>query len=214
MPCWRGGIAPISLRQYRPSTPVHRRSEGQLASAGASDGAMATNEIHAAIGFSACGCTKISKAPMEQRWAVRRCPLRCQAVKATRAPSCDLEIGPLWGCSDLLNGLETKAPGASSQGAEFKMAIDDPAADDWCDLSWTEWHPFKADFVRASAPVASGIYRIRRAGLAKPLTYIGRPVEPNASGCWLWRTAPMHQVAGPSSAAYRGRSSSARLRYN
>jgi hypothetical protein len=54
------------------------------------------------------------------------------------------------------------------------MAVGDPAASDWCNLSWTKWQPFKADFVRASAALSSGIYRIRRAGLAKRLTYIGQ----------------------------------------
>jgi hypothetical protein len=59
-------------------------------------------------------------------------------------------------------------------GAEFKMALDDPAAGNWCNLSWTQWQQLEAGFVRASAPVTSGIYRIRRAGVAKRLTYIGQ----------------------------------------
>ena len=54
------------------------------------------------------------------------------------------------------------------------MAVDDPAASDWCNLSWTQWQPLEADFVRAFAPVSSGVYRIRRTGLAKRLTYIGQ----------------------------------------
>ena len=54
------------------------------------------------------------------------------------------------------------------------MAIDDPAASDWCNLSWTQWQPLEADFVRAFAPGSSGIYRIRRTGLANRLTYIGQ----------------------------------------
>jgi len=49
-----------------------------------------------------------------------------------------------------------------------------PQSGDWCHLSWTEWQPFKADFVRSSAPAFPGIYRIRRAGIAKRLTYIGQ----------------------------------------
>jgi hypothetical protein len=61
-----------------------------------------------------------------------------------------------------------------SAGAEFKMAIDDPAAADWCNLNWTQWQPLEAGFVRAFAPVSSGIYRIRRAGVANRLTYIGQ----------------------------------------
>jgi hypothetical protein len=54
------------------------------------------------------------------------------------------------------------------------MAIDDPAASDWCNLSWTQWQPLKAEFVRAFAPVSAGVYRARRAGVAKRLTYIGQ----------------------------------------
>jgi hypothetical protein len=54
------------------------------------------------------------------------------------------------------------------------MAIDDPAASDWCNLSWTQWQPLQADMVRAFAPVSTGVYRIRRAGVAKRLTYIGQ----------------------------------------
>jgi len=47
---------------------------------------------------------------------------------------------------------------ACASRVEFKMAIDDVAADDWCDLSSTKAQPFRADFVPASAPAASGIY--------------------------------------------------------
>jgi hypothetical protein len=43
------------------------------------------------------------------------------------------------------------------------MAIDDPAASDWCNLSWTQWQPLKAEVVRAFAPVSAGLYRARRA---------------------------------------------------
>jgi hypothetical protein len=50
----------------------------------------------------------------------------------------------------------------------------DPAANDWCNLSWTQWQPLEADFVRGFAPFSSGIYRIRQVGLAKRLTYIGQ----------------------------------------
>jgi hypothetical protein len=57
------------------------------------------------------------------------------------------------------------------------MAIDDPAASDWCNLSWTQWQPLQADMVRAFAPVSTGVYRIRRAGVAKRLTYIGHPMS-------------------------------------
>jgi hypothetical protein len=54
------------------------------------------------------------------------------------------------------------------------LAIDDPAAEDWGNLSWTEWHPLNADLVRAAAPLSPGIYRIRRAGVTERLTYIGQ----------------------------------------
>jgi hypothetical protein len=52
------------------------------------------------------------------------------------------------------------------------LAIDEPAASDWCNLSWTEWQPLNADLVRAVAPRSPGIYRIRRAGVSKRLIYI------------------------------------------
>lgn len=73
--------------------------------------------------------------------------------------------------------MKAGAPGDRREvveGAEFKMAIDDPAAGDWCNLSWTQWQPLEAASVRAVAPVSSGIYRIRRAGVANRLTYIGQ----------------------------------------
>jgi hypothetical protein len=67
-----------------------------------------------------------------------------------------------------------KPNGCDRRGQRFAGAISDPAASDWCDLSWTKWQPLTADFVRASAPLASGIYRIRRTGIASRLTYIGQ----------------------------------------
>jgi hypothetical protein len=54
------------------------------------------------------------------------------------------------------------------------MAVDDPVARDWCGLRWTEWQSLGGDSVRAYALACCGIYRIRRAGLAKRLTYVGQ----------------------------------------
>ena len=51
---------------------------------------------------------------------------------------------------------------------------DDPAANNWCSLNWTEWQPLETDFIRVFAPLSSGVYRVRRTGEEKHLTYIGQ----------------------------------------
>jgi hypothetical protein len=43
------------------------------------------------------------------------------------------------------------------------MVIDDPAANDWCNLSWTQWQPSAAHFVRAVTSSASADGPDRRA---------------------------------------------------
>ena len=50
----------------------------------------------------------------------------------------------------------------------------DPTASEWCNLNWTEWQPLEAGFIRAFAPLSSGVYRVRRSGEAKRLTHVGQ----------------------------------------
>ncbi len=50
----------------------------------------------------------------------------------------------------------------------------DPMATDWCRLAWTAWEPLEADAVRRAAPRLPGVYRVRRFGERRWLTYLGQ----------------------------------------
>jgi hypothetical protein len=47
-------------------------------------------------------------------------------------------------------------------------------APDWCGLTWSPWVPLARGAIRATVPLESGVYRVRRAGEASRLVYLGQ----------------------------------------